>query len=217
MMKGKRILAALVCMAMIMTSGSFTTFVFAQEVQDQSVLTVEAGEQIVLSDPEQPEVTVDIEEADPADEDAPIPAEPESEPVQDETDAPAEGVNDEEMQEIPIDENEALTEEVQADADDAEEAEEPEEIGEEAELLGVRPTVVSPEFDADSEELAWADGEPASIGETVLLPKKVTIINSGIFNTGIGKTIKHVYFEDGSELEKIGASAFEDSSIQDVA
>lgn len=213
-MKGKRILAALVCMAMIMTSGSFTTSVFAQEVQDQSVLTVEAGEQIVPSDQEQPEVTVDIEEADPADEDAPIPAEPESEPVQDETDAPADGGNAEEMQEIPIDADELLTEEEQTDVD---EPEEPEEFGEDAELLGARPTQVSDLFDPSSSTLAWAEGTaPTSVDECVLLPEGITDIEAGIFNEGVGRNIKEVYFSDNL-LASIGDEAFKNSNIEVVA
>lgn len=215
-MKGKRILAALVCMAMIMTSGSFTTPVFAQEVQDQSVLTVEAGEQIVPSDQEQPEVTVDIEEADPADEDAPIPAEPESEPVQDETDAPADGGNAEEMQEIPIDADELLTEEEQTDADEPEEPEEPEEVDLEEERLGIRPDEPSDLFDVSGGELVWAEGEPVSIDEDILLPNGVVSIPEGIFNTGVGRNVKHLYFSDNM-LEEIASNAFKSSYIEDVA
>lgn len=229
-MKIRRMLATLLCLAMIMTSGAFTTVVGAQEVNGQT------DDLTVVAEPAEPAVSGSEQAAETVAEDpnagagqdagegnAEQPANDETAigetPVQEEPEVP-EAV-EEPVEEEPEEIEEAEETEEAEEAELVEEPEEAEETTEDEELLG-KPSQVTEGFNADP--LKWTLTTP--MPETILLPEGVTEIPVGVFNLSnygdednkntLARNVKNIYFYDG-DLETIAAGAFKNSNVAMIA
>lgn len=225
-MRIRRMLATLLCLAMIMTSGAFTTVVGAQEANGQAddlTVSVEQEEPAVSGSEQAAETVAEDPNAgagqDAGEGNAEQPANDETvigeTPVQEEPEVP-------EAVEEPVEEEPEETEEVEEteEAELVEEPEEAEETTEDEELLGI-PSQVTEGFNADPLEWTLEKNMP----ETILLPPGVTEIPAGVFNLSdyedseknqFARNVKNIYFSDG-ELATIAAGAFKNSNVAMIA
>ncbi len=224
-MRIRRMLATLLCLAMIMTSGAFTTVVGAQEANGQAdnlTISVEQEEPVSLGSEQAAETVAEDPNAS-AGQDAGA-AETEQ-PAKDETTIEETSVQEEpevtETVEEPVEEEPEETEEAEEteETELVEEPEEAEETTEDEELLGVKPSEPTPGFDG----VEWKLDTP--MPETILLPPGVTEIPVGVFNLSdyedadknqLARNVKNIYFSDG-DLATIKAGAFKNSNVAMIA
>ncbi|MBO4903320.1 MAG: leucine-rich repeat domain-containing protein [Lachnospiraceae bacterium] len=211
-MKGKRILAALLCVAMIATSGSFTKPVFAQDAQGASVEMTDEGQEILVEGEglaDDGQTVYEESAAGQTDDDADA-QKGEEDAAEAEPDVPEEKPVVEEGEEAQV------IEDGDADTEDADVTEEEalEETSEEEERLGVMPETPDPHFTGGG-PLDWAGEVPETLPETILLPEGVTSIPDGIFDTEPGSYVRNIYFSDDA-LQTIEEGAFESSAIEAI-
>lgn len=222
-MKAKRVLAAVLCAAMIFTSEGFGMNVAAAPADgDVETVTEDSEEQGVVTEEESPEETDETEkESENAPDAADVPQESET-PTAEETpsSSPDDESRGEEESPVPTD--------IPTETAEPEQTEMPETIPEES--TSPVPSV-TPETEAvmidETAELVGASSDVLTVENgvlgiredvvilpgTLLIPDEVTEIPAALFKN---KNVQIVKFGEESQLTSIGAGAFEGSSLTTI-
>lgn len=200
-MRTKRFLATLLCLAMILTSGTFTNVVFAAEPEETPVVT---NEEVSLEDVVSNEISDDeLYTEETSSEENRIDEESEEGEI-DIVDSSEQIADIDEEAELTIDgEEEIISEETSMDA--------------EIDDLQLTASVIpSPAFENTPGELALAD--PSLLTESVTLPEGITSIPDDIFSKGSPACgiVKTIVFSDPDSFETIAPGAFLESSVTTI-
>lgn len=203
----RRVLAGILCAAMIFSSESFSMAAMAAPIEGDVEVVAEMenseeDEEVVEEAAEETQEEGE-KESETADQDSEQAIDEDQEEAED---ASTEEIIEEEEQEI----EESADEEGVDEEEETEEAEEVEEIEDEAAVELEDMAAASACFSVGDDGVLVLDSVN-NLSETATIPKEAKKIPAGIFNDN--KKVKTVKFEDDSELVEIAPEAFKNSGV----